>query len=488
MKVAVLVVAYNAMETLSQVLDRIPAHVLERVSEIAVFDDASPDETYRSGLAYQARRGNAKLHVYRNERNLGYGGNQKRGYTYCLTKGYDAVVLLHGDGQYAPEVMGDLLDALEQENADAVFGSRMMHPGAARRGGMPLYKYVGNRILSWFENRLLGLNLTEYHSGYRVYRCSALAGVPYALNTDDFHFDTQIIIQFRERGLRIVERPIPTYYGDEICYVNGLKYAWNVCGSVIRYRLHKLGLIYEPRYDVNPQKYGFHATKRSSHGQILSLVPPETRVLDVGCGEAHQAARLREQGCFVVGLDRRVTDWTRANYDRVYECDVEAPWPEEAVAQPYDVVILADILEHLRSPESALAQARNLLRAGGQLLVSAPNVAHLYVRLNLLFGRFEYAERGIMDHDHLRFFTGTSLCRTIRAAGFRLVHRSVTPVPFASLYPPGRAPWFARCAESAAYGLARVFPGLFAYQYVVAAEVGPTPAEELPPGISDADD
>src|SRR4029077_13923165 len=136
--------------------------------------------------------------------------------------------------------------------ADAVFGSRMMTPGAALAGGMPLYKYLGNRVLTNAENALLGTSLSEFHSGYRVYSCHALKQIPFQKNTHDFHFDTQIIIQFHAAGFRIVEKPIPTYYGDEICRVNGIKYAKDVVKSVLEYELHELGLQHHPEYEVPP--------------------------------------------------------------------------------------------------------------------------------------------------------------------------------------------------------------------------------------------
>jgi len=117
----------------------------------------------------------------------------------------------------------------------------MMHPYDALKGGMPLYKWLGNRILTTFENWMLGMKLTEFHSGYRAYAVKALAQVPFRENTNDFHFDTEIIIQFHQHKLRILERPIPTFYGSEICYVNGMKYAWNIVRSVVQYRLHLAG-------------------------------------------------------------------------------------------------------------------------------------------------------------------------------------------------------------------------------------------------------
>src|SRR5262249_49701874 len=152
------------------------------------------------------------LTVLFNPINQGYGGNQKIGYYYALRKGFDFVVLLHGDGQYAPEYLPGLIRPLKDGAADACFGSRMMIRGGALKGGMPLYKFFGNKILTWFENRMLRTSLTEFHSGYRAYGVAALKQIPFELNTNDFHFDTEIIVQFVIAGLRIVEVPIPTYY------------------------------------------------------------------------------------------------------------------------------------------------------------------------------------------------------------------------------------------------------------------------------------
>src|SRR5262249_24479418 len=141
---------------------------------------------------------------------------------------------------------------LREGRADAVFGSRMLERGGARRGGMPLYKFVGNRILSWFENRMLGAALSEFHSGYRVYSVGALKRVPFQLNTNDFNFAPDIIVQFLVAQLRIVELPIPTYYGDEISHVNGMKYAWQVAQAVLVDRSQQLGLFYDRRFDCAP--------------------------------------------------------------------------------------------------------------------------------------------------------------------------------------------------------------------------------------------
>ena len=133
--------------------------------------------------------------------------------------------------------MQALLTPLERGEADMVMGSRMMVKGAALRGNMPMYKYVGNKVLTFIENTLIGTNFTEFHSGYRAYSVRALQKLPLGRLTYNWHFDTQIIIEFVKKGFRIKEVPIPTYYGDEICHVNGIPYAMNCVRETLKYAL-----------------------------------------------------------------------------------------------------------------------------------------------------------------------------------------------------------------------------------------------------------
>jgi glycosyltransferase involved in cell wall biosynthesis len=230
-RIGILVVAYNAASTLAGVLDRIPADFRSRVEQVLVCDDHSEDSTYRVGLDYRRAVPDMPLHVIRHERNLGYGGNQKAGYRWAIEHGLDIVVLLHGDGQYAPEVLEEIVAPLEHDACDAVLGSRILVPGAARAGGMPLYKYVGNRILTTAQNAIVGASLSEWHSGYRAYRVDALRSIPFEQSSDGFDFDTQILLQLMEAGKVIEEVPIPTYYGDEICYVDGIAMRATSCST-----------------------------------------------------------------------------------------------------------------------------------------------------------------------------------------------------------------------------------------------------------------
>ncbi len=234
---AIFIPAYNAAATVPKVLDRIPDTLKQTVAEIFVVDNDSEDETSSVVTQYKRAHDMEKLEIIRNPRNLGYGGSQKVAYRRCIDKGYSAVAMLHGDAQYAPELLETLLAPVVNGEADMVFGSRMS--GRPLQGGMPLYRYLGNRALTFTQNLLLGTRLSEFHSGYRVFSVKALEQVPFEAFSSDYHFDTEIIVLFVHRNLRIREMPIPTHYGDEKNYVNVWSYGTHVLRTTFSYFLHR---------------------------------------------------------------------------------------------------------------------------------------------------------------------------------------------------------------------------------------------------------
>jgi 2-polyprenyl-3-methyl-5-hydroxy-6-metoxy-1,4-benzoquinol methylase len=472
-RIGILIVAYNAASTLATVLRRIPPDVWANVEEVAVFDDASKDDTYELAVGCKVVSDLEKLVVIKNSKNLGYGGNQKLGHKYFMEKGFDVVVLLHGDGQYAPEVLAHLYAPLVAGEADAVFGSRMMSAyGGPLRGGMPLYKYIGNRILSVFENRALGLNLTEFHSGYRAYSLSALHQINFSKMTNDFHFDTEIIIKLHHQGFRIKEVPIPTYYGDEICYVNGLKYAKNVFQSVIRYRRTVRSLECCPEYAEYFVHYPLKESRYSSHYFFLGMMGQNNDVLDMGCGEGFFAARVAEKGNRVVGIDLlpeprfvpKLEKFVRADLDN----GLRDAMPELEGWQ-FDRVLLQDVLEHLRYPERLLCDCSKMLKPHGLLLVSVPNVANITVRLSLLWGRFEYTQRGILDNTHLRFFTRRTARRLLVESGYEIMDEKTTVMPLELVFGFSANNPLMRGLNRILAVLTILMPYLFGYQIIFVA-------------------
>jgi glycosyltransferase involved in cell wall biosynthesis len=470
-RIGILVVAYNAANTLARVLDRIPPEFRNRITKILVGDDASQDSTHLVALGYRQLAGDLPIEVVRHPKNLGYGGNQKAGYQWAIDQGLDIVVLLHGDGQYAPELLPEMVAPIERGQADAVFGSRMLDPGGARRGGMPRYKFFGNRVLTRVENLVAGASLSEWHSGYRAYSVAALRDVPFHRNDNGFNFDTQVIVQFLEASKRVVEIPIPTYYGDEICHVNGLQYARDVTRDVLRYRAHKMGFG-TGELAFASEAYDGKQADDSSHGQVLRWLARRRpgRVLDLGCSDGHLAARLRACGHYVTGVDLVAHNGVKERVDRFVEADLEHGVPP-GVDGSYDVVLAADVLEHVRSPGQILDDVRGLLAPGGSLLVSVPNFGHWYPRVRVALGRFDYDRRGILDRDHVRFFTRRSFERLVVDGGYRVARRSGTGLPFEVVDRGGNGQEAG--TGSVARALSRIDraavaarPQLFAYQFL----------------------
>ena len=471
LRIGVVVVAYNAASTLTQVLDRLPESFRSRVADIVVCDDASQDDTYTIGVEYQADS-DLPLTVIRRPQNLGYGGNQKAAYAWCMERDLDVVVLLHGDGQYAPEVIEDLIRPFSESDADAVFGSRMMTPGSARAGGMPLYKFVGNRILSTFSNAVTGLDLTEWHSGYRAYRLSSLAELPLERTSDGFDFDTEIILALLSAGKTIHEVPIPTYYGDEICYVDGMGYAKDVVIDVVKYRAAEMGFGAEETAFSDNDGYELKMSESSSHQQLLTWLSEggPKRILDIGCSHGQFGALLRLQGHTVIGVDYEKLDGVAERLDGFFEADLNQGLPSE-VGTDYDVVIAADVLEHLAEPQALLEQLPSVLGPRGVVIVSIPNVAHWYPRLRVVTGTFDYERRGILDAGHLRFFTKKSFSKMAKRAGY-VVRRDTSvglPIDVAERGGPKPSKSMRAIGAVDRAGL-KMSPNLFSYQLIFELE------------------
>jgi glycosyltransferase involved in cell wall biosynthesis len=476
-RLLVLIVAYNAEKNIAAVLARVPASLAEGYHvEVLVLDDSSQDGTFEKSRDAQ-QDVPFPVHVLFNPVNQGYGGNQKIGYHFAIEREFDFVALLHGDGQYAPECLPDLVRPLRDGEADAVFGSRMLVPSAARRGGMPLYKYFGNKILTRFQNLMLGSSLSEFHSGYRVYSVAALRKIPFALNTNDFHFDTEIIIQLMIAQQRLRELPIPTYYGDEICRVNGLRYAVDVALSVLVARCQRLGVLYDRRFDCDPTTVeNLHYQPKldfpSPHSAALDTVRPGARVIDLGCAGGYVGAALRQRrGCQVTGVDKYPLA-SGVDLDAFIRHDLNDGLPRVDFRN-YDYVLILDVIEHLSAPEAFVEQLRDALTLAPTttLLVSTANIGFFVNRLMLMLGQFNYGKRGILDLTHSRLFTFASFRRLFEQGGFRVRAMQGIPGPFVLIFGVGL---FGRMVMALNRGLMRIARGLFSYQMFFVVEPQPS--------------
>ncbi|HXE64601.1 MAG TPA: bifunctional glycosyltransferase/class I SAM-dependent methyltransferase [Bryobacteraceae bacterium] len=476
-RVLIFIVAYHAETTIADVLRRIPATLNDAYEvDILIIDDSSRDLTFAKSHETAREAGIPfDIRILFNPVNQGYGGNQKLGYRYAIDRGYDYVALLHGDGQYAPECLPDLLGAFEEGDPAAVFGSRMLTKNGARGGGMPLYKFVGNKILTWTQNRLLRSHLSEFHSGYRIYSVDALRNIPFERNSNDFHFDTEIIIQlmfFAKRQIR--ELPIPTYYGDEICRVNGIAYAFNVVLSTFKARMQELGIFYDRRYDCAAVALEHYTPKfdyPSTHTFAFNLVPPHSRVLDLGCAGGYMAAELkRRKGCYAVGVD--AFPLGNVDIDEFYLRDLNEGLAGLPVAEQ-DLILMLDVIEHLASPERFLDDLRETLSRNPrmQIIISTANIGFIIPRLMLLLGQFNYGKRGILDMTHTRLFTFSSFRRLLEQCGFDILEMRAVPGPFPLALGDT---WLSRLLLGINQGLMKISRGMFGYQIFARIKARPT--------------
>jgi glycosyltransferase involved in cell wall biosynthesis len=476
-KILIFIVAYNAKSTLESVLRRIPAELHAGNVEILIIDDCSPDSTYLSGLKWENRIEGLRVVVLRNPENHGYGGNQKLGYRYAIDNGFDVVAMVHGDGQYAPEKLPELLAPLIEDRADVVFGSRMLKKSDALKGGMPLYKWIGNQMLTTFQNWLIGTRLAEFHTGYRLYSVGALKKIPFERNANDFHFDTDIIIQSQFAGFRIIELPIPTFYGDEVCHVNGFKYAWNICASSIRGRLHLMNLFYDRKFDLGQPELNYDVKLgfASSHTMAIGAVKPGATVLDIGCGQGLVARELAKRASRVVGIDQYVVP----QEDQTVEIN---QWNLDSHSLPvdtsqFDQIFLLDIIEHLKNPEVFMENLREAaLSKRPEIVLTTANIAFFMTRLMLLLGRFSYGRKGILDRTHTRLFTWGSLRELFEQTGYKVLEMRGIPAPFPKAVSSSKLSGLLLKLNELGIVL---FPKLFSYQIFVRAMAMPTVTQLL---------
>tara|TARA_B110000967_G_scaffold117517_1_gene120240 strand:- start:2848 stop:4344 length:1497 start_codon:yes stop_codon:yes gene_type:complete len=436
-KLLILIVAFNHEKFIKNVLNRINDNLATKYDvEILINDDSSSDKTLEITNNFIISKKNTpfKYKVFSNPENQGYGGNQKIGYAYAIKNNFDFVALVHGDGQYAPEYLQELIEPLNSNNIDAVFGSRMINKGGALKGGMPFYKFIGNKILTSFQNFLFSTNFTEFHSGYRIYKVNSLKRIPYDLNSNDYSFDNEIIVQFLLAKLSIKELPIPTYYGEEISYVNGLKYAYQVFVINIKVKLQKMDIFYERKFDCSEHKKDNYTVKKdflSTHTHTTKIIKENSSVLDLGCNNGVFGNFLKKKlNCKIVGVDKK-KELEKHYLDSYVSCDLNSELPNINYDK-FDYILILDVIEHLLSPEKFLSELKKKLSLNTKvnILISTPNIAFIVIRLMLLMGSFNYGKRGILDKTHTRLFTFSSFEKLLKQYGFSINKSYGIPAPF----------------------------------------------------------
>jgi 2-polyprenyl-3-methyl-5-hydroxy-6-metoxy-1,4-benzoquinol methylase len=320
-------------------------------------------------------------------------------------------------------------------------------------------------------NRLLGIRQHDHASSYRAIPVPVLSRIPFQLNSDDVAFESQFLIQCRALGLPTHEVDAKTSWLEQRALSASLQAGCAALRSALDYRFHQLHVTRRGRYLLDT---GVHYTLKqsptSSHAQIASAVAANTRVLDLGCSQGLLARPLKEKGVEVTGVDIARTESLAAELADFHAHDLERPL-ELPLGRVFDYVVVSDVLEHLKERQQLLRDTRRYLKEGGRLIVSTPNIALWFYRLSLLVGRFEYGARGVLDRTHVHLYTRSTFRREIERAGFRVIDQRVTSLPFEVVFDSTGRSRLVRGLAETYHLLARAWPELFAYQFILEASI-----------------
>ncbi|MEE2673231.1 MAG: bifunctional glycosyltransferase/class I SAM-dependent methyltransferase, partial [Myxococcota bacterium] len=400
-----------------------------------------------------------ELRFHHPPRYAGYGAARKTAFEYALRKGFDHAILMQAGGHPAdklPELLQRVLD----------------HPD---RLTLATRKLASERLVhrssSTLQNHILGLRLDDYAASFRVYPLEAIARIPFQLNSDDALFDAEILLQFRALGAEVQEQPILDGPPGDGSGNDGVLHAARCLFTAVMYRLHQFHATRDGRFLVDHDiHYTLKLSDTGSHMQIVSAIRAQSRVLDLGCSQGLLARPLLEKNVRVVGVDVGPGERLARELGEYHQHDLESPL-EIPFQREFDYVVCADVIEHIRNRTQLLRSARRYLKPNGRLIISTPNIALWFYRLSLAVGRFEYGPRGVLDETHVHLFTGASFRREVERAGFEVVGERVTALPFEVVFESTGRSRLVRALARLYHLMARLWPSMFAYQYVLEAEI-----------------
>jgi 2-polyprenyl-3-methyl-5-hydroxy-6-metoxy-1,4-benzoquinol methylase len=470
-KVLLLIVDQNAEWTLASVLGGDLSKRGFGTLQILVIHDQLRPSPLGGALQGETQVEDPQVLVLHTGEPQGLGGSQKLGFHYAIENGFDKVVLVPAGGFSAAEDLPTLLAPLLNGDADVNLGFELSYEKAKDHAGLSLLDWSGNQIFTRFQNFVLGTQFSALNSGYRSFNVDALKRIPFERNSNDFRFDTELFLQLHYSGARIQEVQISADCGNKPNQSHSFRNALRVCASVLCARLHQMDLLYERKFDLgNPElNYDLKLGFASSHTAAIQAVKPGATVLDIGCGQGLVAAEMAKRAARVVGLDQYVKSSGNPEIEmREWNLDSDQ-FPVNA--NEFDQIFLLDVIEHLKEPELFMENLRAAcLNKRPEIILTTANVAFIFTRLMLLFGRFSYSRKGILDRTHTRLFTFHSLCQLFEQTGYQILEVRGIPAPFPKILGNGWLGRFSIWMNQLGIGL---FRGLFSYQIYVRALASP---------------
>lgn len=400
-----------------------------------------------------------RINAYQAIKNLGPVGYEKLGFQYVIEKGFDQIVVIPWDKSICS---ANIIELLYQT---IILKKKIVFSVVSQNSR--LRKYLEQNLFARFTNIVLGLNLSSFQFTNRSFSVAALKKIPFEVNSENESFDLDLIIQSRMIGIPPTE--IVEFSRADTPFV---KSYLSLLFCILRYRFHQIGLIYDKRYlPKGSVLYTLKTSPFSSHEIILNLVKNNSEVLDVGCGTGLLSQCLDSKQVKATGIDYEVKENVWSGFDTYIQDDLERAekLPRE---RKFDYILLADVLEHLRTPGDLLRKVRPLLKTDGKLIASTGNVALWYMRLSLLVGRFNYGKKGILDETHVKLYTKYSFVQLLSQTGFVPDKIIPTSLPFEVVFQSTGKSKVLKLIDQAYYLLARLWPKMFAYQFVVQASLG----------------
>lgn len=467
------------------VIERIPEALDDWLEEVVVMLGRPSDRALFSVSDLLPGR-RLKIRFHRPPRASGYGAVRKAAFEYALLKKFDQVIIMRGDGTHPPEQLPRLVDLSLEDPSRFVLATRIGHGSASAGRSLP-YR-LAHRLATFVQNRVVGMRLDDFDTSFRLYPVEALERIPFQLDADTHRFEFETILQLRALGIPIREEPLVDAGGGDASGINDLAHEILACATAIGYRLHQVHATRDGRYMVDLDvHYTLKHSETGSHVQIVSAIAPNSTVLDLGCSSGLLARPLREKNVRVTGVDAGPGERLTKELAEYHQRDLELPL-ELPVERVFEYVVCADVIEHLRNRSQLLRGARRYLKPNGVLIISTPNIALWFYRLSLLVGRFEYGPRGVLDETHVHLYTGATFRREVENAGFHVLRRRVTALPFEIVFEStGRS----RLIRSLAIGyhwLARLWPSMFAYQYILEARITTLDEESIVDAVGPSED
>ena len=467
---AIFILSYSPDFHLASTVSNIPEILHDAIEEIFIFVNASVRKEFDEARSAAPQIGfwEKKLHIHTTPERLTYGQNLKLGYRYAVNRKFDYVITLETNTRFMRGYIANLLQLALRDNVKfALVSNGGCEPISGKSG---FFSAFPQSILTKAEKAVLGIPCFRKIFIYRMLSFKVLRQIPFEINADDYHFDTQLLMQCRFLGIPIREIAMDERIPNKKRQLNSFRYTKSLCFEIIALGLHKLHIIRSGRYVFDiPATYTKKYSPYSSHEKILSLVDPRSNVLDLGSSNSllYNDLNKKQVACTCVDLiDPKIINVPRTHY---VQCNLE-DYRKLEFKREFDYVILADVIEHIRDADGLLLYVRRFLKAKGKIIVSVPNIAIWIYRISLLIGRFNYSSKGTLDNTHVRFYTKFTIIRLLEKNGYCVKDIDVTSLPFEVIFPSSEQSRVLKTLDGCYYLLARLWPKLFAYQFILTVE------------------